>query len=763
MGPLSRRSTRARSSRPALSSPRPRRSREPGDAPPVRGRLSRTTVLFVAVLGASIAAASCSSTTTPDGAPAATSNSNGGTNGSTGSTPGSSPARAETDDYTGFLDQGPLTAERTLQAFALIYGDLPGVETPKDITFPGGTTTDVMLAAAKHWSEFTDEQHAAINDRIGKGHTLTPFTPPKGTTPGSARTTGTAKRTAVEGPDQPQAALAAVPAVAAVHAQPDPIDALVGRALGELQVRLGTTEYPTIAIDRLDTPGVEGDDAPTGTWAMAQPYHDLLGVPSYAARGGDSINDKVCVIHVGTRVDGTGSASLSAVVHEVFHCFQFMSYGGSVDDWNGMPEWIYEASAAWVGEEIADGSDSPLAASWWDRYLAGGADGGYLVPDNNPYLAIGLWEFADTQGEPVWDRLLPILTQTSSGAAYDFIVGDHDKLDTWTSSTYRQSWPPSGAWELQVTNQRPTSAHRTTAHGTIPHGDVQATAPAMAQHAYLFDVSGDAEFVTIEETGPSVASWVDHGPSVRFSAGGKGAYCLIDDCVCPDGSEPFGGHFEQIGGRPDLAVAVTGTGTNGSSVQMSGLTKEDVCHPCDGTSGGSGGDGFRSAMAQPAGDGECPDPCLVGKWKADDADMARQLEQEMGARGHPTTVVVTGDFLFDFEPPTATVTWAYTVTATTPLESGSNLILTSTSAFSGTATSPQYHALPPTMTFEPGDASGLHVVNTAAINGHPTPATDTGMGGAGNVFAGAQHYTCLGPDLTLTNPASPFAILFHRV
>jgi hypothetical protein len=728
-------------------------------------RPTRRLVLLT-VLAASVAVSSCTTANPPSSAPAATTSSGGaGNGGSNGSTPGSQSARDDKPDYTSFLDEGPMTKERALQSFALVYGSLPGVDTPKDIAFPGGTVTNVLFAAAKFWDEFTDEQRQAISDRLTKGHTQTRIEPPAATTNGTA-TKGTAKRTSSSERGAPTAQLAAVAAVPAVATQtPESIDTMIGRALGELQVRLGTTEYPTISLDVLDTPGVEGDDGETGTWAMAQPYIDMFAF-NREARGSDPVND-VCVIHIGTNATThSASASFSAIVHEVFHCFQFMSFPGSVDDWNEIPEWIYESSAAWVGEEVADGSDSPLAQSWWTRYLQGSDGGGYLVPDNNPYLAIGLWEFLDTAGEPVWDRVLPVLAHRSSGDAFTFIVGDVDKLDTWTSSTYRQSWPPSGAWDLQVTNQQPTSASRTTQPGTIPKGDTEATAPAMAQHAYRYTVDDDAEFVTINETGPSIVTWLDDGPSLRFAGGGRGVYCLIDDCTCPDGSQPFGGHFEHIAGHRSLAVAVTGTGTNTSKVKMTGLGKDDVCRPCEG-SGDSSGEpaSIRGAQAQPTeeGSGECEDPCLTGKWQADTSDMARQLQEFMGSRGHATTVTATGAYLIDFESPTVTVTWGHVIRSVTPLDADIGLVLTTTATFTGSSTAAEYHAVAGTITYAPGEAGTLNVSTVSDINGRSTPATDSGMGAWANLFQGASQYECNGPDLRLTGEGTPFTILFHRV
>jgi len=755
----------------------------PSGASPAR---SGRRVLLLSFLVASVALSACTTVDPPAASPGATASSTG--SGSTsGSTPGTGAPREDKADYTSFLGDGPMTKDRALQAFALIYGDVPGVEPPEDITFPGGTVTNVLFAAAKHWDEFTDEQRQAISDRITKGHTQTPYTPPASIssgpsgTPGTA-TKGTAKQTASnetaatnetsdtsdvrDSNAQPIAQLAAVPAV---RTQPaDSIDAMIGRALGELQVRLGTTEYPTIVLDVLDTPGVEGDDGETGTWAVAQPYIDMFAF-NREARGSDPVND-VCVIHIGTNATThSASASFSAIVHEVFHCFQFMSFAGSVDDWNEIPEWIYEGSAAWVGEEIADGSDSPLAQSWWTRYLQGSDGGGYLLPDNNPYLAIGLWEFLDTAGEPVWDRLLPVLTYRSSAAAYDYLVGDIDKLDTWTSSTYRQSWPPSGAWDLHVTNQRPTSASRTTQSGTIPKGDTEASAPAMAQHAYQFTVDGEAEFVTIELQGPSIATWVDNGPSLRFAGATRGVFCLIDDCTCPDGSQPFGGHFEQIAGQNSLAVAVTGTGSATSRVKMTGLAKEDVCQPCEGTGdSGSTGEGasIRGAVAQPAdgeGSGECEDPCLTGKWQADTTDLARQLQDFMGTRGLATTVTASGPYLLDFEPPAATITWGHTIRTVTPLEGDGGLVLTTTATFTGTVTSPEYHAVAGTITYAPGDAGNLNIQTVSDINGRSTPTANTGMSAMGNLFEGASQYVCNGPDLAITGAGTPFTIRFRRV
>lgn len=731
---------------------------------PLASRQPRMRIVLLAALGATLALTGCTGTGTPanqsaSGAPPADQASSG-----TSVDTAAPPPRT---DYTGLLSSGRDGKDGALRDFALTFGSIPGVEAPAGADFPGGTQTAVIRRVTRYWNDFSDEQRDAIRSRVLPAPLETtpidlssldatppgtdPLRPPP---PGTRPSGGLTASAGFAGSPNANVLGAREVARRATDAQ---IEAQIVRATADVRNHLGATTVPEIRLNRIESPDVDDD----GSWAIAQPYLDLIGGASIPSSSALTVNDKPCVIHVGNHAaEALGDATYSVIAHEVFHCFQYRSFSGTGDEFNSRPEWVVEGSAAWVGEELARGAVYPLATSWWDAYLHGAPDGSYPMFNNNPYLAIGYFEFLDTSGAPVWDALLPALTYTDDKGAMGFLTGSIDRLDLWTSSTYRTGWEPSSAWSLTTTNQHPTDARRTLAGGTIPHGDVEASSPPGAQHAYRFGVSGDVEFVTIEQQGPSITTWIDDGPSLRFSDGGRGVYCLLDDCLCPDETEPFGGNYQEVARGNDLAVAVSGTSEATSRVKMSGLTKEDVCQPCDGEGGGASLQG--GARLQPIESGECEDPCLAGTWHADNADMARQMEERMGASGHATDASVTGTFAIAFQPPGVTVTWGHVVQTTTPLEGGSNLVLTTTGTFTGSTTSPRYHAVAGTITYAPADASALHVETVSAINGRSTPSSGTDFGGMGNMFEGASRYNCTGNDLTLTGTGTPFTILFHR-
>jgi hypothetical protein len=665
-------------------------------------------------------------------------------------------------DFTSFRTDGEMTTEKALQVFALAFGPLPGVEAPTDpaLAFPGGTQTGVILDILERLDDLTVEQRQAVADYlVPDGLDAMDASSPdgsvgEGTDPDP--TTATTAEPAAEPAAGPEARPASyfAPAGEATH---DPVvDAMIVRAVSEIQARTGSTLDPEIETDFTGTAVVDSE----GSWAVAEAYLRRLLAPDWPAQSYEQLSGTKCRIHIGTNVtNGGGEPAYSSVAHEVFHCFQYRSFYGSGDEFLARPSWVTEGGAAWVGEELAGGSGIALAQSWWRYYLQGADDGTYPMFDNEGYVAIGFWEYLDTAGADPWHKVLEAVQAIDDGTAFSLVTGNsRPLLAAWASSTARKDWAPDGRWRLNVTNQRPTDDHRSPSSGTIPHGDMAVVARPGQQVLTRLAPAEGVEFAIVELSSPVTISWVFGGPGESTaSMTGTKVYCLLDDCVCPDGTLPFDGGFTQIGGGKSLVVGLNGSGTFEGRTKIAGASKEDVCQPCPGSDQGSAGQPMAAPRFAPSqGDsGSCPDPCPTGKWNLDTADLASQA----GAVLAPAQVTIEGGVVLDLDGTRSVVTYSDQMVSVRPMDSG--LVMTLRFAWAGTATG-TYTAVMGTFTATE-EANDVHATITGDINGSPMPTTGMGFPGGGSVFGGAATYQCDGGTMVTQSAGSPFHHTWHRI
>ncbi|MFN8040069.1 MAG: hypothetical protein U0Q07_12740 [Acidimicrobiales bacterium] len=541
-----------------------------------RPRAATRLAIAAAVL---VIAAACSSASSPSATPAtdapASTSARATSPGAT--TPAAAP---RPHDFESFRNDGPMTTTKALQAFALAFGPLPDVDPPRDpaLAFPGGTQTAVVLDVIARFRDLTPAQQAAVR------RYLLPEAP------GSTGSPGTTARPAATSGDRPPIAELAGFGTAQQSAEHDPqIDALIRRAVGDIRSHTGTTLDPVIETDFTADPTVDGT-----AWAVAEAYLDYITHPDDPAPAGRDLAGTKCRIHVAGNAIAAGAGSpqaYSTIAHEVFHCFQYASFPGTGNDFLARPAWVVEGGAAWVGEELAGGSGIPIAQSWWRNYLSGATDGSYDMFHNDGYLAIGFWERVDTAGGDAWHTVLPAVQQADDASAFAFVThDDQGVLASWAASTVRSDYAPDGAWQLTTSNQAPTGDHRQLTTVSIGAGEGELTAPPGAQLVRALVPADGADFVSVEVHTPATYAWADHGPGVTTaSGGGSTRYCLLDDCTCPDGSQPFGGAFTAIGPDHVLEVALSGTSSEAGRVKHAAISKEDACRPCrDGGGGGSG-------------------------------------------------------------------------------------------------------------------------------------------------------------------------------
>ena len=159
----------------------------------------------------------------------------------------------------------------------------------------------------------------------------------------------------------------------------------------------------------------------------------------------------------------------------------------------------------------------------------------------------------------------------------------------------------------------------------------------------------------------------------------------------------------------------------------------------------STGTGTENAAAAATG----RDGCLIGTWKVDVPDMARQaagLMRQTGAEG-----TGTGDITLVFGDQMSITYNNAVIAITTPMGSGLSMKITST--YTGTASSTDWQA-------KEGKLGGTMPTNTvtntmvASVGGQTVAMPTIPFSGALDMSQGTLSYTCAGSSATLTGPVT---------
>ena len=491
------------------------------------------------------------------------------------------------------------TLDGALGAFATYMGDLPGVEPPADAPVPGmGSRTLYARSVLAHWSEMTDEQRDAFWAIVAPESELVG---------GRGRT-------------RPR------------QLSDDELQAIAENARSEFGSRTGHANSDVIEIHRVDSATVSDD----GAWAYSEPpasdWHDTPLETTVGSRN-------TCHVYVGANLlRASGSELEMLIAHEVFHCFQMDVFGGSMLEWGSVPPWIVEGGAAWAGLEVAGGGNV-LSDSWWDRYL-NGSSGGYALYSAD-YDAVGAYAYAEQQGNSPWTRLLPMVNQDSPEAFITLFDVDPVVLNAWASSTTRTGW--SDAWD--ATGVAITGASREAAVMELPRREVvEVSAGAASQQVVAFQPFADAEMAFVQLLGPSTSSWSGDAELRWAGDATVGGWCLVGECVCPDGRPPAGMSLPPAPGGTALVVGVSGNAQEASKARAIALRLEDLCEPCPGEAGGGGRSRARLSGWFNQTEGQCNDPCLTGGWTIDNGAFGDAL-----FAGAPFTYEITGAFVLKFD------------------------------------------------------------------------------------------------------------------
>jgi hypothetical protein len=503
-----------------------------------RSWILAATLLLVAGCGAS----------GPTGSPTASTTVPAGTG--TAATPASSSTATPTPlaagpAWTAVLDQvgddGTVSKDTALQAFALAFGGLPGVEVPDGEPGAIGSGTMALRWLVSYWGELTEEQRAAAVEAIPELTGLDRSSgAPSGIVPAVSRGADAA----------PRAAVAVFRAPAAGQTRSNAFyTQLAQQMIAEIGSRLQSPLVFGLTID--------------AHYGLPQKSTSGMETGVYDANGGIGGAPAKCVIVVSPMGDAASDIDVHAMMaHETWHCYEG-AVVGLARYWSQNPApWIAEGEAEWVGDTLYP--DAPNVPYGWLDYLE--KPGAPLF--TRAYSALGFYAHLSSAGIDPWTRLVPILEATSNEAAFTAAGADGDPfLDSWASSYLRE--PGRGAaWEITgpgvpQNKARPTDIHLTNG------GSVEVSAPAYGNEIAVFQSKPEVLLTSF-----SGRARLSDANGHDYLAGDAGAFCMrLDGCTCPDaaGQPP---PLPLEGDRVALGVTGAIAGATGSLV---GLKLDDYC------------------------------------------------------------------------------------------------------------------------------------------------------------------------------------------
>lgn len=449
---------------------------------------------------------------------------------------------------------GLVGKDASLQAFAYLFGNVPGVQVPQGRPDePGFRTsgTGAISWVLHHRKELSAEQRKAVAAAISPAEPQRLHAPGPLVLSGPPNTNGAEVKPVTELLKRRQADIAK----RVGYDIPDPKVVLAGTEKGD-KIRAWTAVLPKgieldpNGLDNYDTSGPAAEcrvHLPPSTWSGA-------------------------ATQISELLDQT-------LTHELIHCFQGFSYP-TLDQHYGAPAWIREGGADFGASDIT----GRAPRSSWGTYLTQPAP---LFARS--YDAMGWWFHVQHAGQDPWKALPTIWKGAQVGAvAYQTAGGNADNvLDTWGSSFLRN--PGFGdAWEVHgttVTGEKPPVSTVNAEGGSI-------VVDAYDARAYQLSVGGAGGAGTM-----ILKLQADHfvrlHDAASFEQGqvSNGQYCVGTQCVCPEKTKKAGQRIEPQVQAP-IFLGVSG-GESGTKVGTETMTLEEYCEQDDEKKGDSraGSDG----------------------------------------------------------------------------------------------------------------------------------------------------------------------------
>lgn len=436
-------------------------------------------------------------------------------------------------------DDGTVSQETALQAFALAIAPLPGVTLPQGDPpalherISGSFAIDWLLP---YYDQLTAEQRAAVDAvlapdprqivaQVDTGHGIEL----------AAFTEGSATRITTAATQEEQFYLDTLA----------DSDMIIAAKLGRQRRLPYSLTLNEIHVD----PGA-------GTLAYAAPIKDGFG------------RLKQCDIHIEPELRAATDevAQRASTAHELFHCYQFELLDTIGLMWTARPSWLIEGQAEWAGEAAKGPSD--VGRDWWASYLE--TPGTTLFARS--YDAVGFYEHMAEKGIDPWTHFDKMLLDPNNVAAYKAAEAPRDDfLDTWASGLFRESlfgeaWHAEGRWQT-LTVARPDEM-------TLANDEVKPVSAGYVANVKIHLVPG-ADIVETRIEGHArlhAGSVDDVGLQQRF-------YCTRPGgCTCPAGKRWTGPDTVAI--PPDVSIALTGS-LDTATGKLWGHALDEWCKPAE--------------------------------------------------------------------------------------------------------------------------------------------------------------------------------------
>lgn len=290
-----------------------------------------------------------------------------------------------------------------------------------------------------------------------------------------------------------------------------------------------------------------GEPLGIGLWVTVNNNADVFTRPLTGAMaivhylGGVPVGP--CVMHVrqtGGPVEGIDQWRRSAILHELYHCYQFRLVADGART-GATPAWIAEGTASYVGEKLSGGS---VYGDVWMRTWLESANGNFA---NRSYDAIGLMWLLDDAGVGLKGRFDQLLQSRPDPDAQLALAlgGDVGVADAvrhrWGSHVANQPWGPQ--WRPPSIARIPSDAHAVPMAFRYTAGGTPALLRSRGTRAGIYQAatSGDLLTVTVAANTYGHLRFAD-GTTTALTAG-EHRYCLTAQACqpCPaTGEQPLG-------------------------------------------------------------------------------------------------------------------------------------------------------------------------------------------------------------------------------
>ncbi|MGH8926280.1 MAG: hypothetical protein ACRDWA_16880 [Acidimicrobiia bacterium] len=434
--------------------------------------------------------------------------------------------------------EGQPTKGAALEAFAIAFGPLPGVETPDFEEQPYPSGTGPLRWVLSHWDFLTQEQKSAVEEYAGAELQA---------------------RAPIQMGFGFSAASSGVDSVALLG--------LVEQVKTQIAAKLG--RELTVDIELVIAPQSNSEGA--FFWTQAQS-------PTGSTKG-DMTKCRITIgepgIPFASQIDSAGAASptlTGLVAHEVFHCFDFDL--SSIQASLKRPMWVVEGLADWVALDLV-GQD--LDSEAFGVHWSGWFHQHDVSLFKRTYSAVGFFTHLAETGTEIWSGIDDLLVDSEGGnvAGYQSItaVAGPSFLDTWAASLVRDvtrapEWDSEGPGVPDNLSAVPSPVE------PLVEGE-RRLLEAESYAAAVLAIDLEADVVFVSGVGSGMALLPD-GASLSFSDVHGAALCTRDEgCTCPDGSPGAGVVFRLVP-RGSMVVAVTG-GPSGIPEGLQGYSLESFC------------------------------------------------------------------------------------------------------------------------------------------------------------------------------------------